>query len=71
MSAQEMLIEKIKRQPETVAREVLQFLKTLDCQHAQKAPNQNVFAKWRGRGHLPAGKNVDDYLHLTRDANGS
>jgi hypothetical protein len=28
-------------------------------------------AKWRGRGHLPAGKTVDEYLHLTRDANGS
>ena len=25
------------------------------------------FAKWRGRGHLPAGKNADDYLRLTRD----
>jgi len=30
-----------------------------------------AFAKWRGRGHLPAGRNTDDYLHLTRDANGS
>jgi len=30
-----------------------------------------AFAKWRGRGHLPAGKNADDYLRLTRDANGS
>jgi hypothetical protein len=28
-------------------------------------------AKWRGRGRLPAGKSTDDYLHLTRDANGS
>jgi hypothetical protein len=27
--------------------------------------------KWRGRGHLPAGKNTDDYLRLTRDDNGS
>lgn len=30
-----------------------------------------AFAKWRGRGHLPAGKNTDDYLHLTRDGNGN
>ena len=29
-------------------------------------PGKN-FAKWRGRGHLPAGKNADDYLRLTRD----
>ena len=26
--------------------------------------------KWRGRGHLPVGKNTDDYLRLTRDGNG-
>lgn len=74
MSAQEILIEEIKRQPEPVLREVLQFLKTLERQRAQggsKTPAQAVFAKWRGRGHLPAGKNTDDYLHLIRDANGS
>jgi hypothetical protein len=35
------------------------------------ASHDKTFAKWRGRGHLPAGKNTDDYLHLTRDANGS
>jgi hypothetical protein len=73
MSAQEILMEEIKRQPEPVLREVLHFLKTLE--RAQKAgvtaPAKNVFAKWRGRGHLPAGKNTDDYLRLTRDANGS
>jgi hypothetical protein len=72
MSAQEILIEEIKHQPEPVLREVLHFLKTLERQRAQKTiPAQNAFAKWRGRGHLPAGKNTDDYLHLTRDANGS
>jgi len=71
MSAQEILIEEIKHQPEPVLREVLQFLKTLERQRTQKMPDKNAFAKWRGRGHLPAGKNTDDYLHLTRDANGS
>ena len=71
MSAQEILIEEIKHQPEPVLREVLQFLKTLERQHAQKTPDQNAFTKWRGRGHLPAGKGTDDYLHLIRDANGS
>ena len=29
-----------------------------------------AFAKWRGRGRLPVGKNTDDYLCLTRDGNG-
>jgi predicted transcriptional regulator len=29
---------------------------------------KTAVAKWRGRGHLPAEKNADDYLHLTRDA---
>jgi hypothetical protein len=24
------------------------------------------YAKWRGRGHLPAGANTDEYLRLTR-----
>jgi hypothetical protein len=28
-------------------------------------------AKWRGRGCLPAGKNTENYLHLTRDAKDS
>ena len=28
---------------------------------------RNAFAKWRGRGRLPVGKNTDDYLQLTRD----
>ena len=36
MSAQEILIEEIKHQPETVAREVLHFLKFLERQRAQE-----------------------------------
>ncbi|HXI70885.1 MAG TPA: hypothetical protein VNN22_11080 [Verrucomicrobiae bacterium] len=32
---------------------------------------KTAVAKWRGRGHLPAGKNADEYLRLTRDANGN
>jgi hypothetical protein len=35
------------------------------------APPPQVFAKWRGRGTLPAGQNTDEYLRLTRDGNGS
>ena len=36
MSAQEMLIEEIKHQPETVLREVLHYLKYLERQRAQE-----------------------------------
>jgi len=37
VSAQEILIEEIKRQPETVVREVLHYLKFLEQQRAQEA----------------------------------
>lgn len=36
MSAQEMLIEEIKQQPEEVAREVLRFLKFIERERAQE-----------------------------------
>lgn len=36
MSAQEILIEEIKRQPEPVLREVLHYLKFLERQRAQE-----------------------------------
>ena len=36
MSAQEILIEEIKRQPEPVVREVLHYLKFLERQRAQE-----------------------------------
>ncbi|HEY4984849.1 MAG TPA: hypothetical protein VIJ24_07255 [Verrucomicrobiae bacterium] len=32
-----------------------------------QAPDSRAFAKWRGHGQLPVGKNTDDYLRLTRD----
>jgi hypothetical protein len=35
MSAQEILIEEIRRQPETVAQEVLHYLKFIERQRAQ------------------------------------
>ncbi len=37
MSAQEILIEEIKRQPEPVAREVLLYLKFLERQRGEEA----------------------------------
>jgi hypothetical protein len=36
MSAQDILIEEIKQQPETVAREVLHYLKFIERQRAQE-----------------------------------
>jgi len=41
-----------------------------DAVRGAPSPEDN-FAKWRGRGHLPAGNNTDEYLHLTRDGNGN
>lgn len=32
-----------------------------------KAVPEDVFRKWRGRGRLPGGVSVDDYLRRTRD----
>lgn len=40
---------------------------------AEDHPQKNTdaaFAKWRGRGQLPVGKNSEEYLRLTRDGNG-
>ncbi|HEY3761254.1 MAG TPA: hypothetical protein VGN23_05860 [Verrucomicrobiae bacterium] len=37
MSAQEILIEEIKRQPESMAREILHYLKFLERQKAEEA----------------------------------
>ena len=33
---------------------------------ARKVQTEDVFAKWRGRGKLPGGARVDDYLAETR-----
>ena len=32
----------------------------------RKKEEADVFEKWRGRGKLPVGKNVDDYLNMVR-----
>jgi len=34
----------------------------------RKTVSEDVFAKWRGRGRLPTGGTVDDYLKQSRDA---
>ena len=41
-----------------------------DLAHEAVRP-EIAFAKWRGRGQLPNGKNADDYLRLTRDGDGN
>ena len=35
---------------------------------ARKVLESDVFQRWRGRGRLPVGQNVDDYLKRSRDA---
>lgn len=35
-----------------------------------KKITQDVFKRWRGRGKLPGGMSVDEYLRRTRNANG-
>jgi predicted DNA-binding antitoxin AbrB/MazE fold protein len=45
-------------------------IETADPGHGATSPETD-FSKWRGRGQLPAGKNTDDYLRLTRDGNGN
>jgi bifunctional DNA-binding transcriptional regulator/antitoxin component of YhaV-PrlF toxin-antitoxin module len=37
---------------------------------AWKKSASDPFEKWRGRGHLPAGENAQEYLHLIRDGDG-
>ncbi len=54
MSAQETLIEEIKRQPEPVLREILHYLKSLECQHGTATPMDNLVADtWEKLGPAP------------------
>ena len=54
MSAQEMLIEEIKRQPEAVAREILRYLKLLEYQRETEAPLDGLIADtWEKLGPAP------------------
>ncbi len=43
---------------------------TIETEDRPPGTADPAFSKWRGRGHLPAGKNADDYLRLTRDGHG-
>ena len=54
MSAQELLIEEIKRQPEPVLREVLHYIKFLENQRQMEAPMDGVVADtWEKLGPAP------------------
>jgi len=54
MSAQEILIEEIKRQPEPMVREILQYLKFLEHQPEAEAPMDNLVADtWEKLGPAP------------------
>ena len=74
MSATEC-IKQIKRLPASERAQVTKYVVEHDDswipESLKKGMADAAFAKWRGRGRLPAGRNTDDYLHLTRDANGS
>ena len=54
MSAQEILIEEIKHQSETVAREVLHYLKFLERQREMETPMEILVADtWEKLGPAP------------------
>lgn len=63
----------IRQLPATEARAVAKWLQDYLVSEVdrQVPPAGDAFAKWRGRGRLPVGRNADDYLQLTRDGNGS
>ena len=54
MSAQEILIEEIKHQPEPVVREMLRYLKSLERQCQTEGTMENVIADtWEKLGPAP------------------
>jgi hypothetical protein len=54
MSAQEILIEEIKHQPEPLVREVLRYMKFLERQRESEAPMDSLVADtWEKLGPAP------------------
>jgi hypothetical protein len=54
MSAQEILIEEIKHQPEPLVREVLRYMKFLERQRELETPMDNLVADtWKKLGPAP------------------
>ena len=61
MSAQDILIEEIKHQPEPVVREILHYLRFLERQRDMEAPMDSLVADtWEKLGPAPE----VDYDHL-------
>ena len=64
----------IRNLPATEARAIAEWLQEYLAHEAKgqfTEPVPSAFAKWRGCGQPPAGENVDDYLRIIRDGNGS
>ena len=74
MSATE-IIEQIKNLPANERAQVTKYVMEHDDSwipdEFKKGLAEVALAKWRGRGHLPTGKNTDDYLGLIRDGAGN
>jgi len=74
MSATE-IIEQIKKIPASERAQVTKYFvehgDSLVSESFKKGMAEVALAKWRGRGHLPTGKNTDDYLGMIRDGAGN
>jgi hypothetical protein len=53
MSAQEILIEEIKQQPEEVAREVLRYLKSIERRRLMSPGEKTIADTWEKLGPAP------------------
>lgn len=72
MSTAAEIEDAIRQLPKSEAKAVAMWLQEyLLRQTPSPALASNAaFSKWRGRGKLPVGRNADEYLKLTRDADG-
>lgn len=73
MSTAAEIEDAIRRLPASEAKAVANWLQEYLLHQTAQAgsADKSAFSKWRGRGKLPVGGTVDEYLKLTRDANGS
>ena len=46
---------------------VLDFTEEQGRLVAKKVVNDDPVSRWRGKGHLPVGDDVDEYVNLVRD----
>ncbi|MDB6058212.1 MAG: hypothetical protein JWO95_2056 [Verrucomicrobiales bacterium] len=73
MSTAAEIEDTIRQLPASEAKAVANWLQEYLLHSTQpiSRAGKSAFEKWRGRGKLPVGRTVDEYLTLTRDANGS